>query len=212
MLLKVFQGDNTDQTKLLGDLTRLIESVGHEVLLPTAHVDLMTDDISCYVDKRAYLDYDFENTLRDCKLHPEIENCIRERCLSFVVKYFCELRRRLHENITVLNSMKWENTNSRVKFWSEVYTYKDAADNNPFGELCQLAIDILALPHWNANIERLLSQLNLVKSKLRKRLHTKTVNAILCVGSGLKWCGKCCYNYDLRKDITNMIGTMQVYS
>ncbi|KAK7065638.1 hypothetical protein SK128_004730, partial [Halocaridina rubra] len=64
-VLKVFQGDNTDPTKLLGDLTRLIEIFGRKVLLPTAPVDLMTDDISSYVDKRAYLGYDFENTQWD---------------------------------------------------------------------------------------------------------------------------------------------------
>ncbi|CAG5019380.1 unnamed protein product [Parnassius apollo] len=57
----------------------------------------------------------------------------------------------------------WENKCLTIEFWSEVHEYKDSADNNPFSELASLAISILSLPHSNAEIERVFSQMNIVK-------------------------------------------------
>lgn len=48
--------------------------------------------------------------------------------------------------------IKWERTSSTVEFWNEVIDYKDAAGNNPFADLSQLAISLLSLPHSNAEL------------------------------------------------------------
>ncbi|KAK3884338.1 hypothetical protein Pcinc_011403 [Petrolisthes cinctipes] len=253
-VLKAFQGDNIDPTKLLCDLTELIESLSHKILLPTARVNPLTGDISSFVDRRAYLGYEFENSCKDLKLQPEVEGNLRERCTSFILKYVSELRSRLPENLNVLKNMtyfsvsnclrqvkpsivdvaalfgysakldevdtqwrnicyhKWDNTSSTETFWNEVSNYKDAAGVRKFAELSQVAMDILSLPHSNADVERLFSQLNLVKSKIRNRLHPDTVNSILCVRSGLQRRETCCYSYELPRSVTSKIGTMQAYS
>lgn len=96
----------------------------------------------------------------------------------------------------------WKNkTCSTVEFWSEVNEYKDSADNNPFSELASLAISILSLPHSNAEIERVFSQMNVVKTKLRNRMSLHTLNSILYIRYGLKRSGKCCHSYNVPDDV-----------
>ena len=90
--------------------------------------------------------------------------------------------------------IKWQCTSSTLRFSNEVIVYKGAAGNNPFEDLSHLAISLLSLPHPNAEIERVFSQMNIVKTKLRNRLSVKTLNAILYIRFGLKRSGKCCYS------------------
>lgn len=64
-------------------------------------------------------------------------------------------------NITIV---RWSETKSTEKIWFEVDRYTDASGINPFEELTELAATILSLPHSNTEVERLFSQLNIVKS------------------------------------------------
>ncbi|KAK3892454.1 hypothetical protein Pcinc_003687 [Petrolisthes cinctipes] len=112
-------------------------------------------------------------------------------------------------NLTIV---QWVETTSTAKFWIEVNGYKDASGVNPYPELCELAISVLSLPHSNAEVERLFSQMNIVKSKLRSRLNLRSVNAILAVRSGLKRVGKSCNSYELPKEVIKQIGTMASYT
>ncbi|KAL0830039.1 hypothetical protein ABMA28_003497 [Loxostege sticticalis] len=77
--------------------------------------------------------------------------------------------------------IKWHCTSSTAKFWCE--------------ELATFAITVLTLlPHSNADIERVFSQVNLVKTKLRNSLSISTLNAILYVRFGLKRVNKYCHS------------------
>lgn len=111
-------------------------------------------------------------------------------------------------NLTVV---RWSETTTE-NFWSEVSKYKDATGTNCFQDVCEMALNILSLPHSNAEVERLFSQINIVKNKLRNRLHTKSVSAVITVRSGLRRVGKCCYSYELQEEVVKKIGTMAVYS
>ena len=237
--VKVFQGENVDPTKLLADLTHLILATSKRVLTPSAKIDPLTQDISEYVDTRAYLGYQFETNCSMSNLPEESQCMLRYRCSAFVVKLCTELRSRLPDNFETLEKMSlfsvasscertivdlaasfgysssmnelysgvnhcWQETASTVKFWNEVCHYKDV-------DLCQLAISILSLPHSNAEVERLFSQLNLVKSKLRNRINIASVNAVLAIRCGMKRVGKSCDTFELPKEVVSQIGTMQVY-
>lgn len=46
------------------------------------------------------------------------------------------------------------------------------------------AISLLTLPHSNAEIERLFSQMNIVKTKVLNRLQLSMLNSILTIRSG----------------------------
>lgn len=91
-------------------------------------------------------------------------------------------------NISVIESqyrdihiVPWENVSDTTKFWNEVYVYRDSGGNRRYLELASFAIEILSLPWSNAEIERVFSQVNLIKSKLRNRINLTTLNSILCI-------------------------------
>ena len=50
---------------------------------------------------------------------------------------------------------------------------------------------LLSLPHANVDVERLFSSVNLIKTKSRNRLHTRTVGALLNVKQGVAAAGGC---------------------
>lgn len=113
------------------------------------------------------------------------------------------------QNLTLI---KWNESKNTVSFWSEVSRYRDASDCNPLKELAEFALSVLVLPHANADVERVFSQMAIVKTKLRNRMETKMANAILGVRAGLRRNDKCCYNYDLPHDVLRKIGTMEAYT
>ena len=49
-------------------------------------------------------------------------------------------------------------------------------------------IGLLVLPHSNADNERIFSQINLIKSKTRNKLHTQTVSSLLTTKDGIPDC------------------------
>lgn len=110
-----------------------------------------------------------------------------------------------------LHHIKWTETTSTLHLWAEIASYRDATGDNPFEDLSRLALTLLCLPHSNADVERIFSHMNIVKTKLRNRLSIKSLNAIMAIKYGLRRHGKCCHNYDLPIDVIRKIGTMTVY-
>lgn len=106
----------------------------------------------------------------------------------------------------------WIFTKDTTKFWTEVKEYKDAGGNNPFQELSELALHVLVLPHSNADVERIFSQMNVIKSKLRNRMNLNTLNSILYIRTGLKTFNSTCYSYDIPKEVTKKVGSKDVYT
>ena len=99
-------------------------------------------------------------------------------------------------------------------FWSEVWQFRDAAwaGLNPFQELSQVAVSVLSLPHSNAEIERVFSQMSVVKNKLRNRMSLQTLNSILYVRYGLRLSGEACYEHKLPDSVLQHFGTSAAYS
>lgn len=116
------------------------------------------------------------------------------------------------DNITVV---KWPTdiltTGNSVPFWVTVYKYKDAGGQNPFRELATLAIMILSLPISNADVERLFSIMNLVKSKIRNKMTRKTCVAILLIRYGLNLTNRDCHSFEIPSDVVKIIGTSKAY-
>lgn len=67
------------------------------------------------------------------------------------------------------------------------------------------------MPYSNTEVERLFSQMNVVKNKLRNRLSLKTVNAILAIRAAIKTEGKCCADFTIKADLLSRIKTAQTY-
>lgn len=111
----------------------------------------------------------------------------------------------------ILQTFKWVSQDI-IPFWVEVKKYRNASGDKIFEEISELAIACLSLPHSNAEVERLFSQMNLVKNKQRNRMSLITLNSILCIRDSLRKSGKCCHNYVLPKSVLEKMGTMEKYS
>lgn len=65
------------------------------------------------------------------------------------------------------------------EFWPKVFNLKNGFGEKMFPNITQFVAPLLALPHSSATVERIFSQLNLIKSKTRNRLLTPTINALM---------------------------------
>lgn len=64
-------------------------------------------------------------------------------------------------------------------FWAEVNNYRDSNGEQLFKYLIDFALKLLCLPHSNADIEQIFSQMNLIKPKLRNKMKLDLLNNIL---------------------------------
>ena len=55
----------------------------------------------------------------------------------------------------------------------EVYNYKDSVNDSPFLDLATFALSLLTIPYSNAEVERLFSVMNIIKTKKRNKLATE---------------------------------------
>lgn len=82
-----------------------------------------------------------------------------------------------------------------VAFWSVVWTYKNALDEHCFEELATTALTAYCLPLSNATVERVFSHVTAVKNKLRNKLSTGLLSAIIGIKTRLHFSGNCCKNF-----------------
>lgn len=92
-----------------------------------------------------------------------------------------------------------------------MHNYKDAGGNIVFKELSTFVISLLCLPYSNAEVERLFSQMNLIKSKIRNKMNLDLLNAILSIRTGLQRESKCCFDFDISEDLYNKVKTNSTY-
>lgn len=82
---------------------------------------------------------------------------------------------------------------------------------NPYNDLCVLSKRILVLPWSNADVERIFSQMNIVKTKLRNRMGPVLLDSILTIRSGLKRNKMCCVDYKIPEDVLRNISNSSFY-
>ncbi|XP_051858397.1 uncharacterized protein LOC117565073 [Drosophila albomicans] len=104
---------------------------------------------------------------------------------------------KLKSQLDKIHLIKWEKTEESMQFWAEVLAYRDAENNNPFKALALFAIQLFSLPWSNAEVERVFSQMNILKSKLPNKMALKSLNVILSIRYGLRRHNECCHTYSL---------------
>ena len=106
-----------------------------------------------------------------------------------------------------LNLIHWECIKSTtVEFWVEVLQYRNSMAENPFQELAEFAIECLILPWSNTEIERLFSQMKIIKTPLRNRLSDEMLNSILRIRTSLRRLGKCCDTFEFPEEVLRAMG------
>lgn len=103
--LKAFEGQNSDPTKLLQSIVKLLQMLCDKVVIPGRRhtIDIFKDNIANYLDPMPYLGYNFEKSTESLSIGDK--QVIRNRCISFTVKLIKELQQRLPDNIKTLQNM-----------------------------------------------------------------------------------------------------------
>ena len=97
-----------------------------------------------------------------------------------------------------------------VKFWDVINGYKDAAGELRFRNLPQLALSLYSLPYSNAEVERIFSKMNYFKNKMRNRISSPTLDALIRI-EGLRWRKEECHNFTVTNDMKSKFNTSMVY-
>jgi len=243
---KSFESNTADPSKLLNDLTNLVNSIARRFIVPDCRQNPLICNMHSYVSPNVYFGYEFSQVVS--KLSPDDQTVLKHRCVQFLKVLLKQLQQRLPKNVQILEkvslispksalsvikepltplvelfqfepriidkiniqwnnltNIKWLQTDKTFLFWKEVCDYRDASETNPFEELCLLTMRLLVLPWSNADVERLFSQMNLVKTKLRNRMGSKLLDSILTIKSGLKRQNVCCESYSLPMNVLKQI-------
>lgn len=90
--------------------------------------------------------------------------------------------------------------------------YINSSHVHNFHELVNFVFTILGLPLSSADVERVFSQMNVVKTKKSNKMQLSLLNAILIIKYGLRRANKNCYNYELSIDVLSNVSTMEKHS
>lgn len=100
--------------------------------------------------------------------------------IASIINYFPQLV----DDIEALNT-EWrllpdiKNVGSVEEYCSFIFSLKNGTQEYMFPNLTKLIKGLMCLPHSSAAAERLFSQLNLIKTKVRNRLEIETCECIL---------------------------------
>ncbi|KAK3885503.1 hypothetical protein Pcinc_010244 [Petrolisthes cinctipes] len=84
-------------------------------------------------------------------------------------------------------------SDSATSFWLELRAVKDGNNSQKFKLLPDFMCSLLALPHSSACVERIFSQLNIIKTKRTNKLHVSTVaNRLLAKPAITRQGATCC--------------------
>lgn len=111
----------------------------------------------------------------------------------------------MEDSSSFKTSISFDSSVSVDKFWSDILR----RDKNNFPDLAKFALDILSLPHSNAQWERGFSKLNLFKTKTRSRLNIDTINSALLTSDGTKRQNSC-IQFKPSKEMVAQINNSQV--
>jgi hypothetical protein len=82
-------------------------------------------------------------------------------------------------------------------FWPTVLNHKNAGDSPAFQNIAQFALIILSFPNSNAVVERVFSIMNTVKTKVRNKMKTEMLTAILRIKTHLYSRNLCCRGFSV---------------
>lgn len=86
-------------------------------------------------------------------------------------------------------------------FWNEVSLLKRGDETQMFPLLSNFIFNILSLPHSSANVERIFSHINLLKTKQRNRLSTESITSLL--HSKRLFNTANCYDFEINSKMTS---------
>ena len=102
-------------------------------------------------------------------------------------KNICKDVDATHTEIKLLNRVPISEDlkSDPIQFWNSINSFTDASGAKRFGNISFLALALYSLPYSNAKVERIFSKLSYFKSKLRNKMKSATVAALIHIDYGL---------------------------
>lgn len=96
-------------------------------------------------------------------------------------------------------------------FWKYVSSIILSNNKPAFPNLCEFVNQLMTLPNSSANVERIFSQINLTKTKIRNPMETETLAAVLLSKDFLKNNKSDCFNVHISKRILKSHNASNLY-
>lgn len=90
------------------------------------------------------------------------------------------------------------------EFWNEIGNLKNDLNEYMFKNIYRIAQGILSLPHSSANVERIFSIQNLIKTKCRNRMAVNTCEALIQTKDLIKSKNHNCFDFKIPKYMTQI--------
>ncbi|KAK3918984.1 Zinc finger protein 862 [Frankliniella fusca] len=81
-------------------------------------------------------------------------------------------------------------------FWARIGKITDGEGNSKYAVLSEFVLSVLSIPHANADVERIFSKITLIRTRLRNRLITPTVEGLCLASECVKMRNKCCCSFE----------------
>lgn len=94
---------------------------------------------------------------------------------------------------------------SLISFWKKISEIKRVGSDYAFPILTKFVQNIMILPHSSANVERIFSQVNLNKTKVRNSLANESLVGILFTKDYLKLKKSHCFDTIISLDMLKML-------
>lgn len=115
-------------------------------------------------------------------------------------RLYCQLIHDFDEDI--------KNESLVDKYWHKIMVLTDHSGQNSFRELGEFVLDILATPHSNASCERVFSKVNLIKTNIRNRICTNSINGLLLASQSTN--GEC-YKFKITDSLVQAMEAKNLY-
>ncbi|KAE8738355.1 hypothetical protein FOCC_FOCC016169 [Frankliniella occidentalis] len=99
-----------------------------------------------------------------------------------------------------------------MTFWTHVYDLKTGIGKQVFPDLARFVLAALSLPLSNAVVERLFSVLGIVKCKLRNKLSTEMLDALLRIRTHFHARGMCCNQFQPTDEMVANFNSKRMYA
>ncbi|XP_062972283.1 uncharacterized protein LOC134392146 [Elgaria multicarinata webbii] len=132
---------------------------------------------------------------------------------AFLTLSFLSLYRgdhlKLEQQWRNLDTVSWTNTeDSQIEqFWVEVAKHTDEVGDKDFVELGLFALALLTLPFSSAAVEGTVSQMNLIKHKLKNRLQDSLLENILRIRAYMHRNKICCNQFQPSKEMISLFSS-----
>ena len=98
-----------------------------------------------------------------------------------------------------------------IQFWNSINSFTDASGTKRFGNISFSALALYSLSYSNTKVERIFSKLNYFKSKLRNKMKSATVAALIHIDCGLTLRQEKCYNFTVTDSMKKKFNANTIY-